>query len=250
MSTIYYKARDDIAQLNALIGLLDLFDPIEDAPLDMIELCKSGVALTEKVGSDRFKAYFLAQKASFLSFAYINEDMKMFFSIMASNLSGLSFVTEAQRQTTLARLRRIQEEYNSAFDAALNLTARSNDLQMLAGVLLLIGNAAGQRGSAYRQMGVSDRYEYERNLCKRSLLLAKSIYVQIADEEGVANVFHNLANQIRFFGEKEEALALVSQSIEIFKRTGNKILLQKAIWLEDTIRTGRIPDYVHGERRK
>jgi tetratricopeptide (TPR) repeat protein len=250
LKTIYYKAKDDVAQLNALIGLLDLFDPLEDAPLDMIELCKSGIALTEKVGSDRFKAYFLAQKAFFLSFAYINEDMKMFFSIMASNLYGLSFVTEAQRQTTLGRLRRIQEEYSSAFDAALNLTAKSNDLQMLAGVLLLIGNAAGHRASAYRQIGVSDRYEYERNLCKRSLLLAKNIYVQIADEEGVANALHNLANQIRFFGEKEEALALVTQSIEIFKQTGNKILLQKAIWLEDAVRTGRIPDYVHGERRK
>jgi len=51
LKTIYYKAKDDTAQLNALIGLLDLFDPLEDAPSDMIELCKSGVALTEKVGS-------------------------------------------------------------------------------------------------------------------------------------------------------------------------------------------------------
>lgn len=250
LKTIYYASKDTVAQLNALIGLLDLFDPLEDSPTDMIELCKSGIALTESIGSQRFKAFFLAQKASFLSFAYINEDMRMFFSIMASNLCGLPFVTEAQRQSTLGRLRRTQEEYNSAFDAALNLTAKSNDLQMLAGVLLLIGNAAGQRALAYCQMKVSDRYEYERDLCKRSLLLAKNIYAQIADEEGVANVLHNLANQIRFFGEKDEALALVSQSIEIFKKTGNKLLLQKAMWLEDAIRTGRIPDYVHGERRK
>lgn len=250
LKTIYHASKDIVAQLNALIGLLDLFDLLEDPPADMVELCKSGIALTESIGSQCFKAFFLAQKASFLSFTYINEDMRMFFSIMASNLSGLDFVTEEQRQSTLGRLRRIQEEFNSDFDAALNLTAKSNDLQMLAGVLLLIGNAAGQRALAYRQMGVSNRYEYERNLCKRSLLFAKNIYAHIADEEGVANVLHNLANQIRFFGEKEEALALVTQSIEIFNKTGNKLLLQKAVWLEDAIRTGRIPDYVHGGKRE
>ena len=250
LRAIYYKTKDVVAQLNALIGLLDLFDPLEDAPSDMIELCKSGIALTESIGSNRFKAYFLAQKASFLSFIYINEDMKMFFSIMTSNLIGLPFVTEAQRQTTLSRLRHLQEEYNSDFNVALELTAKTKDILMLAGVLLLIGNAAGQRASAYRNMGISGRYQYERNLCKRSLLLSKNIYVQIGDEEGIANALHNLANQIRFFDEKDEALALVKEAIEVARKIDNRILLQKAIWLEETIRTGAIPDYIHGEKRK
>jgi len=114
----------------------------------------------------------------------------------------------------------------------------------------LIGNAAGQRGLAYHNMGISSRYQYEKTLCKRSLFLAKDIYSEIRDEEGVANALHNLANQIRFFDEKDEALALTKESIEVAKKIGNKILLQKAIWLEETIRTGLIPDYVHGEKRK
>ena len=250
LKTIYYKTKDDVAQLNALIGLLDLFDPLEDAPSDMIELCKLGIALTEKIGSNRFKAYFLAQKASFLSFIYIKEDMNMYFSIKASNLIGLPFVTEDQRQTTLSRLRHLQEEYDAAFNSALELTSETKDILMLAGVLLLIGNAAGQRALAYRNMGISDRYQYERQLCKRNLLLAKNIYVEIGDEEGLVNVLHNLANQIRFFEEKDEALALVRESIEGAKKINNRILLQKAIWLEETITTGEIPDYIHGERRK
>lgn len=223
---------------------------MEDSPSDMIELCKSGIVLSEKMGSDRFKAYFIAQKASFLSFIYINEDMRMYFSIMSSNLIGLSSVTEVKRQTTLSRLRHLQEEYTSDFNAALELTSKTKDILMMAGVLLLIGNAAGQRGLAYRNIGISERYEYDKNLCKRSLLLAKNIYVEIRDEEGIANALHNLANQIRFFEEKDEALALTKESIEIAKKIDNKILLQKAIWLEETIRTGVIPDYIHGEKRK
>jgi hypothetical protein len=250
LKTIYYKTQDDVAKLNALIGVVELFDLLGDDPSDMIELCKSGVTLSEKIRSDRFKAYFLAQKASFLSVIYINEDMKMYFFIMSSNLIGISFVTEAQRQTTLSRLRHLQEEYNSNFNAALELTTNPKDILMLASVLLLIGNAAGQRGLSYRNMGVSGRYQYEKTLCKRSLLLAKDIYSEIRDEEGIANALHNLANQIRFFDEQDEALALTKESIELAKKINNKILLQKAIWLEETIRTGVIPDYVHGEKRK
>jgi len=74
LKTIYYASKDTVAQLNALVGLLDLFDLLEDSPADMVELCKSGIVLTESIGSQRFKAFFLAQKASFLSFAYINEE--------------------------------------------------------------------------------------------------------------------------------------------------------------------------------
>jgi len=218
LRALYYKTKDAVAQLNALIGLMDLFDPLEDSLADMIELCKSGIALTESIGGSRFKAYFLAQKAYFLSYTYIFEDMNMYFSVMTSNLIGIPFVTEAQRQTALSRLRHLQEQYNSDFYLALDLTAKTEDVLMAAGVLLLIGNAAGQRAASYRNIGLLDRYEYEKNLCKRSLLFAKTIYIQIGDEEGIANALHNLANQIRFFDEEEEALVLVKESIEGAKK--------------------------------
>jgi hypothetical protein len=250
LRTIYYKTEDIIAQLNALIGLLDFYDPAADSSPDMIALCETGITLTESMGKQRFKAYFLAWKAYLLSFTYIMEDTETFFSIMASNLVGLPFVTEEQRQETLSRLRHLYEEYNSSFDAALDLTVRNNDPLMMAGVVLLIGNAAGQRGLAYRQMGLLDRAEREKLICKKSLLTAKNIYSGVNDEEGVVNAVFNLANQIRFFDEKDEALALARQSIESARRINNKLLLQKAIRLEETIRTGIIPDYIHGERRK
>jgi hypothetical protein len=58
----------------------------------------------------------------------------------------------------------------------------------------------------------------------------------------------NLANQIRFFGELEEAKELVQAVIPIAKKYGDDDLLRKAGILEDRLRTGKIPDLMAGER--
>ena len=249
LKTIYYGTADAIAQLNALMGLLDFYDPTVDSSADMIELCDAGIGLTEAIGTERFKAHFLAWKAYLLSFTYIMEDMEVYFSIMASGLLGLPIVTDEGQQATVSRLRHLYEEYNATFTAAIDLTVKINDPLMLAGVLLLIGNSAGQRYLAYHNMGFPDRAEREKVLCKRSLLVSKNIYSSLNDKEGVVNAVFNLANQLRFFDEKDEALALAKQSIESAKQINNKLLIEKAIRLEETIRTGIIPDYIHGERR-
>ncbi len=62
--------------------------------------------------------------------------------------------------------------------------------------------------------------------------------------------FINLANNIRFLGEKEEALELMKGVLKTARKYDDKDLLQKASWLEESLKTGKIPDYVHGERRK
>jgi len=249
LRTIYYGTEDGIAQLNALMGLLDFYDPTVDSSADMIGLCDAGITLTEATGTERFKAHFLAWKAYLLSFTYIMEDTQVYFSSMASTLIGLPIIADEQHQAIVSRLRQLYEEYNTTFTSALDITVSNNDPLMLAGVLLLIGNAAGQRFIAYHNMGLVDRAEREKALCKSSLLASKNIYSSLNDKEGVVNAIFNLANQLRFFDEKDEALDLAKQSIEFAKKIRNVLLTQKAIRLEESLRTGVIPDYVHGERR-
>lgn len=249
LKIIYYGTEDIIAQLNALMGLLGFFDPAVDSSSDMIELCDAGISLTESIDNQRFKALFLAWKAYLLSFAYIRKDVETFFSMMADNMLGMLFVNEQQRQTTVSQLRQLYEEYNATFNAALELTVKNDDPQMLAGVLMLIGNSSGQRSNAYRQMGVIDRAQLDKLLCKRSLIAAKNIYSSLNDKEGVVNAVFNLANQLRFLDEKDEALALAKQLIESAKLIKNKLLKQKINRLEDSIKTDSVPDYIHGERR-
>ncbi len=59
-----------------------------------------------------------------------------------------------------------------------------------------------------------------------------------------------ITNQIRFFGEKDEALSLIVTAVEIAEKHNDSDLLKKAGWLRETIETGKTPDYIHGERRE
>jgi hypothetical protein len=60
---------------------------------------------------------------------------------------------------------------------------------------------------------------------------------------GTTNAVFNLANQVRWHDGKGEALALVKSTIPVAEKYGD-LLLQKAGWLQHTLETGEIPDYV------
>jgi hypothetical protein len=92
--------------------------------------------------------------------------------------------------------------------------------------------------------------EHERDVCKRALLAAKDIYAQLGDEHEVANAQLNLANQIRFLGEVEEAKELLKAVIPVAEKYGDDDLRRKAGLLEERLRTGKIPDYMAGEKSK
>lgn len=79
---------------------------------------------------------------------------------------------------------------------------------------------------------------------------AKELYSAIGYELGVGYAIHNLANNLCTFGEKKEALELNKIVIEIAKKYKDSSLLQTASWLKEILATGKIPDYVHGERRE
>jgi hypothetical protein len=250
LKSIFYKSTNPVIQLNALLGILDFYDPIENSAENMIEICENGIHIAQQIGDKSLQAYFLAQKGYFISFIYSMVDMKTASSIMVDNVIGIQTITEEERQNTVRRLRHLEENYTRSFSEALELIKSINDIQMLAAVLILIGNAAGHRSSYLRKFGVVDRAEAEKKASKRALLAAKDIYRHLGDELGVVNSLFNLANQIRFLGEEKEAYELVKVAIETAKKHGDKRLLQRATWLEETLKTGKIPDYIHGERRK
>ena len=118
----------------------------------------------------------------------------------------------------------------------------------MAAVLILIGNAAGQRALTLMQTGPKVAFEHERDVCKRALLAAKDIFAQLADEHGIANAQFNLANQIRFLGEAEEAKGLIKAIIPVAEKCGDDDLRRKAGLLEKRLQTGKIPNYMAGEK--
>ena len=250
LKSIFYKATDPVVQLNALLGILDFYNPIEDSAESMIELCEKGVQIAKKIEKESVQAYFLSQKGYFLSFIYSEIDLRTAFQIKIDNVIGIPTITEEQRQDILKKLSSLEQDYTQAFNEALELAKKSLELESLASVLISIGNAAGQRSLYLRPLGVVHRADREKKICKEALLMAKNVYIQLVDELGIGIALFNLANQIRFFGEEKEALELTIDVIEVAEKFDNKLLLKKAKWLKETLETGRIPDYVHGERRE
>src|SRR5258708_32075888 len=166
---------------------------------------------------------------------------------MMESAIGISLETPgivAQRQ---ARLGQLSKGYSEAFKSALDLAEESKSGAAMAAVLICIGNAAGQRAMTLMQTGPRGAFEHERDVCKKSLLAAKDIYAQLGEEHEVANAQMNLANQIRFLGEVEEAKELIKVVIPIAEKHGDEDLLRKARLLEERLRTGKIPTYMPGE---
>lgn len=247
---IFYKTTDKIAQVNAIFGLLKWYDPSEDKDEDMVEWCNQGIKIADILGEKSLRAIFLANKGLHLSFIWSKEDMLAANTIKTGNLIGFQIISEEQMQKKISELHSIEEQFLNAFKEALDIAIELKNASILADVCLNIGNSAGTRYIHLNAFGFKNRAEDEKALTKRALLYAKELYAAIDYELGVGYALHNLANQLEIFGENKEAMELTKTVIEIAKKYNDQSLLQTANWLEESIRTGRVPDYLHGERRE
>jgi len=250
LKTLYYKSSDHTVKVNSLLGILDLYDPVEDAAEDVIQLCDEGIVIADSLKANTIKAHFLAQKAYLLSSIYVNLDFQASVQIMTDNAIGIIMVADEYKQEVQARLEELEKSYTDAFSEALSLSKSNKDYYALASVLIFIGNAAGQRALYLQALNVNERAAKEKSTCRVALLSAKDIYSHYKEELSEANALFNLANQIRFFGEKEEALQLAEDASEIANKYDDQVLIKKTGWLISTLETGEIPNYLGGERRE
>jgi hypothetical protein len=242
LKSIYYQSLNPAVKLNALLGLLDLYDPVEDVAEDMILLCDEGSAIAKHLGLSSVKAYFLAQKGFMISFIYTNLDMNTALQIRADNAIGFQTITEEYKQGVISQLEGLNKQYDSAFGEALKLTKDSHDYSAMADVLVFIGNAAGLRALYLQKLNVPNRAASERATCRRALLTAKDVNTALGDELGAANALFNFANQIRFFGETAEAMELVKGAKEIATRFNDQRLLQRIDLLIHKLEMGETSD--------
>ena len=213
-------------------------------------MCESARGAARRIESKSAEAYLLAQRGYYQSFEFGRLAIQWYGHMMMEQATGFSIEPAevvAQRQQ---RLQQLSNGCSEAFKGALELAHESKSGTAAAAVLISIGNAAGQRAIGLMQTGPRAAAEHERDVCKRALLAAKDIYAELGDEHDVANTLMNLANQLRFVGEVEEAKELVKAVIPIAEKYGDADLRKKAGWLEESLRTGKIPNYAAGERRE
>jgi len=250
LKTIYYKTKDKTVKLNALFGLFDFYDPAEDQADDIIQLCDESIFIAETLEAFSVKAYILAHKGYLVSFKYSMLDMQTTFQIMSDNVIGIQTTTDEFRQGLLDQLMALRKEFISYFREAINIMNAKRDYHMLAAVLILIGNAAGQRALYLKSLNMIERSALEKTMCKRSLHAAKEIYDVFNDELGVANALFNLANQIRFLGEEKEAMGLAKGLLIVANKNNYLRLQQNLKKLIHKLETGEIPNYANGEKRE
>jgi tetratricopeptide (TPR) repeat protein len=246
LRAIFYSSNDNNARLQIVLSLACWCFWPEDSIDDLIAMCDEGVRIADSIGAKSEKAVLLAYKGSFVSMQFSDADMRAAFSVQASNLTGIPLITEEQRQQTIRKIRKLDKLSQECFASAEKVAKEAKSYSALGLVYSIIGEAAGQRYIHLKRFGV-DRAEEEKRLCKRALLLAKEIYSATGDELGTAYALHNLANQLRFFDEAEEAKQLTETVIEIATKHDEQLLLKKANGLLKRIVSGRIPNYMGGE---
>lgn len=250
LKSIYYVTVDKVAQVNIILGLINWNDPLEDKDEDMAEWCEQGARLADILKEKWLRAIFLSYKGIFLSSIWSREDMQTAFTIKAGNTIGIQMISEEQRQAKINELHSLESNFINAFKEAVDIALEFKNTSILAQVCMNIGNASGARYIHLNALGVRERAAQEKALSKRILLHAKELYSAIGYELGVGYAIHNLSNQLNIFGETEEAKELNKKATEIAKKYNDSSLLQTAKWLEESLTTGKIPDYVHGERRE
>ena len=250
LRTIFYKSTDLYAQANAVLGLLQWFDPSEDMIADMIEWCDRGIAIVQELRDKGYEAYFRAQKGHFLSSMYTMEDMQGYFSIRADHAIGIQTATKAQRQSVITRLRQLEELFTGEFNAALKIMREIDNLDLWGEILLSIGEAAGERAFHFAKAGLSDQAQREKETAINAFLTAKEAFSKCGNELSVGYAIFAMANQLRFLGEPKEALALAKSANDIAEKHKDFRLEQGARLLKTTIESGKVPDYVHGERQE
>jgi len=250
LRALIYRSTNPLIQINAVMGLMDFFDPMTDDTADLASMCESARGAARRIDSKSAEAYLLAQRGYYQSFEFGRLAIGRYAQMMAEQAIGLSLEAPAVVAQRQERLKQLSKGYSEAFKDALELAQESKSGPAMAAVLISIGNAAGQRALTLMQTGPKAAFEHERDMCKRALLAAKDIYAHLSDEHGVANAQFNLANQIRFLGEVEEAKALVKAVIPVAEKCGDDDLRRKAGLLEERLKTGKIPDYMAGEKAK
>lgn len=249
LKAIAYRTTDPILEINAILALFRWFDPADDDRSGLIAFADRGVERAKRSRLTDAEALLRANKAAMLILDFNMIFVETYFTSAADILVPFAITPVEQKQQRLARLRGLEDSWKSEAATAMDLVKESRDHEAAAGVLLLLGINMGQLAHMHRIVGEdfhADRYLAH---CKALLMASKDVYGAVGDELGATNAVFNLANQLRWHDGKNEAIELVKSAIPMAEKHGDLLLLQKAKWLQHTLATGEIPDYVAGERR-
>ena len=251
LKALAYKTVDPILEINAILLLCRWFDPADDDVGEWLSFADRGVQRAKQARLAGPEALFHAQKASLLAYTFNKILIEHHYSTLADSLLGFGATPlDDDGKERVGQMRALEQSLNDEASTAFSIVNGNRDPEAVSAVLLVLGTAVGQLAHMQKAIGATARADRYLAQCKSMLMAAKDAAAAGGDELGATNAAFNLANQIRWHGNTKEALELVRASIPVAEKYGDRLLLQKALWLQETLETGEIPDYSSGERRK
>jgi len=239
LRTLYYTTVDKVTQLQVVLMLAEWFMPREDNLGDLISLCDEGISIADEINAKQEKAVLLAYKGDFISIQFSDLDFETASRNWIANLLGVTGTNKEERDEVIEKLNYLYELMETCFKDAEKLAKEINSYKALGFIYRQIGIAAGHRFIHLDRFGV-DSAEQEKQLSKRAFRLSKDIYASDNDELEIAFTYYNFANQLRTFGEEEEAMGLLKNVKSIALKYNDQDLIRAANRLSDSIDSGNI----------
>lgn len=232
---IVYSSDDSEAILQAILALASLYEYSPDTVEDQNTMLDIGIETAINMKASDAEAILRAEKGINVSTQFILLDLEGWGKVEMTNRTGWSVITPQEQAEIVERLKLLDLEFKELFKTSIDKAIESKNALVVSRIFSMIGSAAGGRAHHFVALGIKDRAEFEKKVCKGSFMYAKGILIRAGDKTELALLMHNFANAIRGFDEKEEALDLIEKAIKIAKENKVENFMDKAELLKDRI---------------
>lgn len=222
---VYYDTSDPEVKLQAIINIvLHSVDPNKTSYY--IELCQEGIDLADRLKSVSTKSVLMAQKASLIQREADLVYMDLWWWRQVADRTG--FFNESEYISKARLFKDELEEVEKLFKEAIDTAYKNGYYSALAHIYSTAGNSAGLSYIARGGKTYPSSAGFYESRCKTALLEAKRIFEAIGDKEGALNTLHNLANNLKSFGEKELSEKYANEVLEKAEKYKFFVLMDKA----------------------
>lgn len=232
---IVYSSDDPEAILQAILALASLYEYSPETVEDQNTLLDIGIETAIGMKALDAEAILRAEKGINVSTQFTLLDLDGWGKVEMTNRTGWSVITPQEQAQVIGRLKLLNLEFNELFKTAIDKAIESKNALAVSRVFSMIGSAAGGRAQHFVTLGVKERAEFEKKVCKGSFMYSKGILIKTGDKTELALLMHNFANAIRGFGENAEALDLIDKAIKIAKENKIENFMDKAELLRKRI---------------
>lgn len=242
LKALVHSSSNRYVQEQAAFALFNWYDVLKERPDEYISYADIGIRAAEEIGRKSEIAIMYAEKAKYVGAKQVELQIKYSGAKRMNEAFGLFLQNpqnlEQDRQALLA----LDEERRKIMVKSMDVAQEANDLKTYGLVMLFAGQTTGSLGSILDKIGDKEAAAQHLALCKKLFAEAKNCFEWIGDRESRAYALHNLANQLRFFGEEKVAKEITNEVIKEAKEMGLQRLEKGAMELLDHIENG-IPDH-------